>query len=74
MSATPRSASRNTAHPGDRDEIGFTGHVEDAKTGLTYMQARYYDPVIGRFLSSDPVGFAEGGTAYVNRYAYVAND
>jgi len=38
------------------------------------MQARYYDPVIGRFLSSDPVGFAAGGPAYFNRYAYTAND
>ena len=38
------------------------------------MQARYYHPVIGRFLSNDPVGFASGGPAYFNRYAYTAND
>jgi uncharacterized protein RhaS with RHS repeats len=38
------------------------------------MQARYYDPVIGRFLSNDPVGFASGGTGYFNRYAYTMND
>ena len=38
------------------------------------MQARYYDPVLGRFLSNDPVGFAEGGPAYFNRYMYTAND
>ena len=38
------------------------------------MQARYYDPVIGRFLSNDPVGFAEGGVDYFNRYAYTANN
>ncbi|MEO0465467.1 MAG: RHS repeat-associated core domain-containing protein [Pseudomonadota bacterium] len=38
------------------------------------MQARYYDPVIGRFLSSDPMGFAGGGPAYFPRYTYVAND
>ena len=35
--------------------IGFTGHVNDPDTGLTYMQQRYYDPVAGRFLSIDPV-------------------
>ena len=34
------------------------------------MQARYYDPVIGRFLSNDPVGFAEGGVEFFNRYRY----
>ena len=38
------------------------------------MQARYYDPAIGRFLSNDPVGFTAGGIEYFNRYAYVAND
>jgi uncharacterized protein RhaS with RHS repeats len=38
------------------------------------MQARYYDPVLGRFLSPDPVGFAQGGVRYFNRYGYTAND
>jgi len=33
---------------------GYTGHVGD-NTGLVYMQARYYDPVIGRFYSNDPL-------------------
>ena len=57
-----------------KDDEGFTGHVDDAATGLTYMQARYYDPVIGCFLSNDPVGFAQGGTGYFNRYAYTMNN
>ena len=56
------------------DDEGFTGHIQDTDTGLTYMQARFYDPMIGRFLSNDPVGFEEGGVAYFNRYAYTAND
>lgn len=55
--------------PGNRHEVGFTGHVEDA-TGLVYMQARYYDPVIGRFLSPDPIGYKD----QLNVYAYVHND
>jgi len=29
--------------------------VADADTGLTYLNARYYDPVLGRFLSPDPL-------------------
>ena len=54
---------------------GFTGHIGDYTTGLTYMQARFYDPMIGRFLSIDPVGFAQtGAPQQFNRYAYAWND
>ncbi|MEM9668052.1 MAG: RHS repeat-associated core domain-containing protein [Pseudomonadota bacterium] len=59
---------------GNDDNPNFTGHIRDHDTGLVYAQARYYDPVIGRFLSTDPVGFAEGGPGYFNRYAYTMND
>jgi len=58
----------------NRNQPGFTGHVRDAATGLTYAQARYYNPVTARFLSPDPVGFVSGGPGYFNRYAYTAND
>jgi RHS repeat-associated protein len=62
--------------PANRDEAGFTGHIRDHATGLTYAQARYYNPVIGRFLSHDPVGFADmgGDWRYFNRYAYAFNN
>ncbi|NNU14777.1 RHS repeat-associated core domain-containing protein [Parvularcula sp. ZS-1/3] len=56
------------------DQPGFTGHVKDTSTGLTSMQARYYDPVIGRFLSTDPVQFSPARTDMFGRYAYAAND
>lgn len=52
---------------------GYTGHVTDAATGLTYMQQRYYDPAIGRFLSVDPVTAYSSAGANFNRYWY-AND
>ncbi|MFT3897181.1 MAG: RHS repeat-associated core domain-containing protein [Thermomonas sp.] len=51
------------------DGPGFTGHVQDAMTGLTYMQQRYYDPMIGRFLSVDPVTATSVGGNF-NRYWY----
>lgn len=54
--------------------VGYTGHVMDAATGLTYMQQRYYDPGIGRFLSVDPVS-ADMVTGWnFNRYTYAANN
>ncbi|MBC3874906.1 RHS repeat-associated core domain-containing protein [Undibacterium sp. LX15W] len=54
--------------------IGFTGYVNDADTGLTYMQQRYYDPVAGRFLSTDPVLTDENSAAHFNRYVYAENN
>ena len=56
------------------DRAGYTGHLMDAASGLTYMQQRYYDPQIGRFLSVDPVT-ADGvsGTNF-NRYWYANNN
>ena len=37
----------------------LAGHMEDAISGLTYMEARYYDPVAMRFISPDPVGVSD---------------
>jgi RHS repeat-associated protein len=51
------------------DGVGYTGHVMDSGTGLTYMQQRYYDPTTGRFLSVDPVVARSKGDNF-NRYAY----
>lgn len=53
------------------DGIGYTGHVMDGATGLTYMQQRYYDPAIGRFLSVDPVS---ANSSAFNRYYYGGNN
>lgn len=56
------------------NSIGYTGHAHDRNTGLTYMGARYYDPVIGRFMGMDPVGFNEASPVSMNRYAYANNN
>jgi RHS repeat-associated protein len=56
------------------DRAGYTGHVMDSASGLTYMQQRYYDPQIGRFLSVDPVT-ADGNTgSNFHRYWYANNN
>ena len=56
------------------DGPGYTGHVMDGATGLTYMQQRYYDPSIGRFLSTDPVTAYEKPMTNFNRYVYALNN
>ena len=53
--------------------IGYTGHVMDGATGLTYMQQRYYDQSIGRFLSVDPVTADSRTGGNFNRYWYANN-
>ncbi|MCW0451582.1 hypothetical protein NB721_000668 [Xanthomonas sacchari] len=52
------------------DGPGYVGHVADAATGLDYMQQRYYDPSIGRFLSIDPVTASSVSGSNFNRYWY----
>lgn len=53
-----------------KDGPGYTGHVQDAATGLTYMQQRYYDPQVGLFLSVDPVTAFDNPAPAFNRYRY----
>gem|GEM_PF-5088745 len=72
---------------GDGEERGFIGERHDPEAGLLYLHARFYDPVLGRFLSPDwwdPIDTAvaaNGGAAGVmasavgtNRYSYSRND
>ncbi|MBD9468385.1 RHS repeat-associated core domain-containing protein [Pseudoxanthomonas sp. PXM01] len=54
--------------------IGYTGHVQDAATKLTYMQQRYYDSQVGLFLSVDPVTAHSDPVGMFNRYKYAANN
>ena len=55
------------------DGPGYTAHDTDATTGMVYMQQRYYDPAIGRFLSLDPLQTASTGDNF-NRYKYGRNN
>lgn len=51
--------------------LGFAGGLYDSDTKLVKFGARDYDPVIGRWLTKDPIGFAGGDT---NLYAYVGGN
>jgi RHS repeat-associated protein len=47
--------------------LRFPGQYYDAETGLNQNWNRDYDPIVGRYLESDPIGLAAG----VDTYTYV---
>jgi RHS repeat-associated protein len=52
---------------------GYIGEKFDPETGLQYLHARYYDPVLGRFLTPDWFDPTSPGVG-TNRYAYCFDD
>ena len=62
----------STANP--RLRRGFTGHEHLQHFGLIDMQARLYDPHLGRFLAPDPYVQAPDNHLSLNRYAYCFNN
>jgi RHS repeat-associated protein len=48
----------------------YTGQAALPEAGLYHYKARVYDPVLGRFLQTDPVGYTDD----FNLYAYVGNE
>ena len=50
-------------------DLGYTGHYFHAPSGLNLTLYRAYNPVLGRWISRDPIG-EDGG---VNLYGYVQN-
>jgi RHS repeat-associated protein len=58
------------SNPEFENAYTYTGREWDKEIGLYYYRARYYDPMEGKFISKDPIGFAGGD---VNLYRYVQN-
>jgi RHS repeat-associated protein len=58
----------------DINPYRYRGYRFDVETGLYYLQSRYYDPAIGRFISSDGLLGETGNLLTHNMYAYSENN
>jgi len=67
----PSASSRQALS--EVEEAGFTGQRKDSGSGLLYYGARWYDPVIGRFISADTIVPQPQNPQNLNRYSYVGN-
>lgn len=52
--------------------LRYRGYIYDEETGFYYLQSRYYDPEVGRFINID--GQFNGGLVGNNLYSYCEND
>jgi RHS repeat-associated protein len=68
---SPGSSTSPRWH-GFREDHKFTGQWDDAEVGVVYMNARYYSPALGRFISPDPTAIHDA-TGDLNPYAYAVS-
>ena len=59
---------------GVQNPLRYRGYVYDQETGLYYLQSRYYDPEIGRFINADALIATGQGMLGNNMFAYCNNN
>ena len=59
---------------GVNNPIRYRGYYQDFETGFYYLQSRYYDPAIRRFINADGYINANGDILGFNMYAYCGNN
>ena len=59
---------------GAANPFRYRGYYYDSETGFYYLNSRYYDPVIGRFISSDSIVDTGQGVLGTNMFAYCLNN
>ena len=59
---------------GQLNPLRYRGYVYDAETGLYYLQSRYYDPTVGRFINADSLLSLANSLAGGNLFAYCYNN
>lgn len=70
----PHSTSVSTDGVAGLNPLRYRSYVYDQETGLYYLQSRYYNPQIGRFINSDVLTSTGQGTLGNNMFAYCGNN
>ena len=70
----PLSTTGTMTTLGLLNPLRYRGYVFDSETALYYLQSRYYDPKIGRFLNADSLVSTGQGVLGFNMFAYCGND
>ena len=66
--------SSNATHIANINPIRYRGYYYDTETGLYYLQSRYYDAEVGRFINADGYISTGQGTVGSNMFAYCGNN
>lgn len=62
-----------TGHLAELNPLRYRGYVYDQETGFYYLNSRYYDPAVGRFISADVYVSTGQNLIGHNMFAYCAN-
>ena len=69
------NAITDANHIGNLNPFRYRGYYFDCETGFYFLQSRYYDPEVGRFLNMDSIEYADPESVNgINLYAYCGNN
>ena len=63
-----------TGEMAEINPLRYRGYYYDAELEMYYLQSRYYDPAIGRFINADSFISTDGGVLDSNMFAYCGNN
>ena len=74
LSVTPNTAVANATIVAKMNPLRYRGYYYDSDTQLYYLQSRYYDPELGRFINEDSLISSDQSVLGNNLFAYCLNN
>ena len=69
------TANSNGSTIAEINPFRYRGYYYDTESGLYYLQSRYYDPAMGRFINADTIDYIDPESINgINLYAYCVNN